>query len=228
MSVEPWIDAWPRSARIAAAGPADVAEQELDDRRGTDVLDADRVLRPADRVAERRSSARGPSSRTAPRRPRRTPPRCSRTRRRRAPACSGAKWRFRIWKTQRGCCSVGSSSGGSPSERRAGAAVPDCCPFAREALLAPAGGGVHVHALVLPARRVVLLCSRLPAREEPVEVLGVGEVLADDHRSIRVVDDVLLEPRVVLEDVVDDARRGRRCPSRPGSRPTASPSRSCA
>ena len=53
MSVEPWIDAWPRSAMIAAAGPADVAEQELDDRRGADDLDADGVLRPADRVGER-------------------------------------------------------------------------------------------------------------------------------------------------------------------------------
>src|SRR6185437_4149334 len=31
----------------------DVPEQKLDDRRGPDVLDADRVLRPADRVAER-------------------------------------------------------------------------------------------------------------------------------------------------------------------------------
>ena len=36
----------------AAAGPADVAEQQLDDRGGADVLDADRVLGPADRVAE--------------------------------------------------------------------------------------------------------------------------------------------------------------------------------
>src|SRR5207244_3966546 len=34
--------------------PADVPEQELDDRRGADVLDADRVLRPADRVDDRR------------------------------------------------------------------------------------------------------------------------------------------------------------------------------
>ena len=37
----------------SASGPADVPEQELDDRGGADVLDADRVLRPADRVDDR-------------------------------------------------------------------------------------------------------------------------------------------------------------------------------
>src|SRR3954454_5032722 len=37
----------------AAAGATDVAEQELDDRGGTDDLHADGVLRPADRVDER-------------------------------------------------------------------------------------------------------------------------------------------------------------------------------
>src|SRR6185312_15625226 len=35
-----------------AAGPPDVAEQELNDRGGADVLHADRVLRPTDGVAE--------------------------------------------------------------------------------------------------------------------------------------------------------------------------------
>src|SRR2546421_4064089 len=39
-----------------APRPPDVAEQELDDRRGPDVLDADAVLRPADGVDE----CRGP------------------------------------------------------------------------------------------------------------------------------------------------------------------------
>ena len=52
MSVEPWIDAWPRSAMIPPPGPAHVAEQELDDGRRADVLHAHRVLRPADRVDE--------------------------------------------------------------------------------------------------------------------------------------------------------------------------------
>ena len=56
----------------AAAGAADVAEQQLDDRGGADVLHAHRVLGPADGVARGRSCARGPSSRTAPRTPRGT------------------------------------------------------------------------------------------------------------------------------------------------------------
>ena len=53
MSVEPWIDAWPRSARMPPPGPADVAEQQLQDRARADHLHAGGVLRPADRVAER-------------------------------------------------------------------------------------------------------------------------------------------------------------------------------
>ena len=44
----------PAQRQDAAARAADVAEQQLDDRGGADVLHADRVLRPADRVAERR------------------------------------------------------------------------------------------------------------------------------------------------------------------------------
>ena len=43
----------PAQREDAAAGPADVAEQQLDDRGGADVLDAVRVLGPADRVADR-------------------------------------------------------------------------------------------------------------------------------------------------------------------------------
>src|SRR5699024_2033123 len=39
-----------------APGPPDVAEQQLEDRRGADVLHADRVLGPADRVTERRGA----------------------------------------------------------------------------------------------------------------------------------------------------------------------------
>ena len=43
----------PAQREDAAARPADVAEQRLQDRRRADVLHAHRVLRPADRVAER-------------------------------------------------------------------------------------------------------------------------------------------------------------------------------
>ena len=43
----------PAEGDDAAAGTADVSEQELDDRRCADVLDPDRVLGPADRVDDR-------------------------------------------------------------------------------------------------------------------------------------------------------------------------------
>ena len=62
----------------AAAGPADIAEQPLDDRRGADDLHAERVMRPADRVAERAGALAARSCASAPRRPRGTSPAGSR------------------------------------------------------------------------------------------------------------------------------------------------------
>ena len=62
----------------------------------------------------------------------------------------------------------------------------------------------YVHAVVS-----YFFFARIPAGEEPVEVLGVGERLVDDHGRVRVVLDVLLEVEVVLEDVVDDAAEER-------------------
>ena len=53
MSVEPWIDGVPAQGQDAAAGPAHVAQQRLQDRGGADVLHADGVLGPADAVHER-------------------------------------------------------------------------------------------------------------------------------------------------------------------------------
>src|SRR5712691_7276442 len=75
--------------------------------------------------------------------------------------------------------------------------------------------GVHVHSLVLPARRVITITLRIPAGEEPVEILGVLEVVADDGRRIAVGDDVLSEELVVLADVVDDAAQQRDVAARP-------------
>ena len=46
------MEAWPRSARMPPPGRPMLPEQQLEDRRGPDVLHADRVLGPADRVAE--------------------------------------------------------------------------------------------------------------------------------------------------------------------------------
>ena len=57
----------PAQRQDAAAGPADVAQQQLHDRGGADVLHADGVLRPAHRVARSPTCARGRSCHTAPR-----------------------------------------------------------------------------------------------------------------------------------------------------------------
>jgi hypothetical protein len=49
----------------------------------------------------------------------------------------------------------------------------------------------------------------VPAGEEARGVLGVLEIPLDHHRAVGVVLDVLLEPGVVLEDVVDDPAQER-------------------
>src|SRR5438309_9048922 len=72
-------------------------------------------------------------------------------------------------------------------------------------LLRVAGRCVQVHSLVLPAGRIVTVAFRIPAGEEPVQIFGVLEVVADDGGRIGVGDDVLPEQVVVLADVVDDA-----------------------
>src|SRR6185503_13052937 len=88
-----------------------------------------------------------------------------------------------------------------------------------EALLALARGAVHLHPFVHPLAHVVFALLWVPAREEPVELLGVRELLADDHRRVRVVLDVLLEVEIVLEDVVRDAAEERDVGSRADANP---------
>src|SRR5438874_1322048 len=73
--------------------------------------------------------------------------------------------------------------------------------------LARGAGGFHP--FVLPGRVVVLLLLRIPAGKEAVEVLCVLELLVDDHRRVRERLDVLVEPALVLEDVVDDPAEER-------------------
>ena len=70
-------------------------------------------------------------------------------------------------------------------------------------------GAADAHARVLPGRVVVAALLFVPAREEAVEVLGVFELLVDDHRRVGVVDDVVAELAPVLEDVVDDPAQER-------------------
>jgi hypothetical protein len=68
---------------------------------------------------------------------------------------------------------------------------------------------VDVDSGVLPRRDVVLPLFGIPAREEAAVVLGVGEALVHDHRRVRVAADVLVEPALVCEDVVDDPAEER-------------------
>ena len=220
MSVEPWIDAWPRSAMMPPPGPADVAEQQLEDRRGADVLDADGVLRPADRVDRSRAVRSRPgvgAQRLGDREE--LAPRCSRRPRRPARACSA-----RSAASGSGRRSAGAAASGPPrAARRARAPrrAPPCAaarPASSPCSRSPAAA-VRLHALRTARSRVVLAASRLPAREEAVEILGVAEVLVDDHaaRSCSCTT-YSSEPPLVLEDVVDDPAEEGDVASRPGCR----------
>ena len=163
-----------------AARPADVPEQQLDDRRGADQLDARRVLRPADGVAERAGPLAARSSRRASRRRARN----SSTR---AAARVGDELR-RVARVvalqdledaarvlQRVVLSGGFAVREAAAVRRRGRLL--ALRVRRlEALLALAGGAVHLRARVLPGRHVVLALLGVPAGEEAVVVLGVREL----------------------------------------------------
>ena len=129
----------PAQRHDAAAGPPDVAQQKLQDRRRADDLHALGLVRLADRVAERRRPLRAGVV------GQRVGDLVEQLRRDAAdllapsPACSAGKCRRNAWKTQRGCSSVGSRG----DVRRV------------------------VAALELPAFVLVMLPLLLPAREEP-------------------------------------------------------------
>src|SRR5215204_5331256 len=77
--------------------------------------------------------------------------------------------------------------------------------LANDASLAPPDGGVIDRvALVTPARGVVLFALLVPAGEQARGV-GILEVVGDDRGRVGVDLDVLLEVLLVLEDVVDQA-----------------------
>jgi hypothetical protein len=57
--------------------------------------------------------------------------------------------------------------------------------------------------LVLPRVRVVGVVLGADAAEQAAQVLGVPEILVDDRRGIRVVDDVLLELALGLQHVAE-------------------------
>ena len=189
-----------------AAGTAHVAEQRLQDRRGADVLHADGVLGPAHRVDERVvrsrpefdvSGSADPGERL--RRDAARPPR----------TISGVyreKCRLSIWNTQRGCCNsrpLVPSRGGSAwaaahrswgrfswSWRTA---------FWSFRLRAVCGLGVPAAAAARITRPGKPSCGRsCGARgsrpgEQPVQVLGVAEVLGDDRGRVGIGDHVVAE-----------------------------------
>ena len=73
--------------------------------------------------------------------------------------------------------------------------------------------------LVQPGLRTVLFLLRIPAREQPIQIFSVAIVFAQNRRRIGIGKDVVLEPLVVLDHVVDQApekedvrARAQRCP----------------
>ena len=60
---------------------------------------------------------------------------------------------------------------------------------------------LRLRALVEPRSRVVLL--PVPSGKKAVEVLGVPEVVAEERRRVRVVDDVVAEVALVLDRVAN-------------------------
>ncbi len=57
--------------------------------------------------------------------------------------------------------------------------------------------------LIQPGFRRVLLVLLVPAREQPAQVLGIAILVANQHGGVGVVLNVLVEPLVILQDVVD-------------------------
>ncbi len=203
----------PAQGQDASAGPADVAEQGLQDGGRPDVLDPDRVLRPADRVGEgRRPVASGvvrdqladlteevlrhPADlldqlgRVAGVVPLEHLEHTARVGQRLVP------FRFPL-ADRRAAGAVGLAARRLGHRAAAAGAL-------LVLLVALAGGRLHLGALVLPARVVVAAVVGVQAGEDAGQVLGVPEVLPQDHRRVAVRHDVLAEVLLVLEHVVDD------------------------
>ncbi len=187
-----------------AAGPAHVPEQELDDRRGADVLDADGVLRPSDRVDERRRAL--PTRALAERfghleelllRHAADP---LHHLRRVAAEVLAQELEHAMWILHLGIHPRGIATLQLDPVRAVRLLTRDVGD-----LLALARGGLLLGAVVGPARDVVIAGLGVIPGEEPGQVLGVPKLRLDDHRPVGVGLDVLVEPLPVLDDVVDDA-----------------------
>src|SRR6266496_4487421 len=177
MSVEPWIEAWPRSARIPPPGRPMLPSRSWRIAAVRMYCTPDSLLCPADRVAERAgplaSGVVGQGARHLfQQRPRHPADLLHRLR-----GVAGEVALEDLEDTAR----VGEGQVDArmplPFERRAHGAV--VVGVVRR-LLPLAGGGRHPHPLVLPARRVVPAGVRVPAGEQTVTVvLGVHVALVD-------------------------------------------------
>jgi hypothetical protein len=58
-----------------------------------------------------------------------------------------------------------------------------------------------------PARIVVTAGAGIITREDPAVILRVDVLVADDRRRIGVGEDVLAEPEIVTQDIVDEATK---------------------
>ena len=108
MSVDPWMEAWPRRAMMPPPGRPMLPSSCCRTPPARMIWTPGGVLGPADGVDRAPWSARARSSRTASRPPARSVPGCSRRCRRPSRACSARSAACSIWKTQCGSCSVGS------------------------------------------------------------------------------------------------------------------------
>src|SRR5206468_8469465 len=202
----------------AAAGAADVAEQELDDRGRADVLHADGVLRPPHRVDERAGALAAGIPADLLAEPEELVD-CAAARvggeLRRVPGVvtpddleHAARVLQRLVPLRRVAV----------VEMRAAAALShllSLVPRALETLFTLARSAVRLHPLVAPRRDVVLALVGIPPGEEAVELVGVAELVGDDGRRVRVRLDVLLEVASVLDDVADHAAEERDVGARP-------------
>src|SRR5438067_1083719 len=187
----------------AAAGPPHVAEQQLDDRGRADVLHADGVLRPADRVAEGAGAlaARVPAQLLGDA--------DDQIGRDAADLADELRRVARIVPAQDLVDAARVLQRLVALYLRHALAADLAFRSAGNDLLVTGSRNRSVDPFVLPRGGVVLALLLVPAAEQAAQILGVLVILADDHRRVRVVDDVLLERAVVGENVVDDRAEER-------------------
>ena len=192
----------PPERHNSTARPPDVAEQQLNDRRRPDILHAHRMLGPADRVTE--SAGFVPAGIVA-----------ERFRHLEEQVFRNTAGRFD---------DLGRVAGEMPLQDlehafrmlQARIGVPGLDGLALDRFVFSAGlrfaltrGGFGIDIFVHPCPGVVAALFLLPAAEQAVQVLGIAELIANDRRRIRVVDNVVLEIALVLDDVTDDAAQER-------------------